>query len=187
MKSFLQAFLEGDERVFREIYKSEASERIRKDVLFKGGTPEDAEDVVVLTILKVQELVRNGKYEDQEKFYGYLRTVGTYIYREERHKKFKASHRDKEILVDDEYSLIREAGVELNSFEVEMEDLEEKITISKYIKSLGRRDQEIIRLRYFEGLSLVDIGKKLGIKQPNVAHFRILKRLRKILDKTKGQ
>ncbi len=183
MKSFLQAFLEGDQKVFREIYNSEASERIRKDVRFKGGTVEEAEDVVVLTILKVQELVRNGKYEDQEKFYGYLRTVGSYIYREERHKKYKAPFREREVLVDDESSLILKAGVEYNSFEVEMEDLEEKITISKYIKSLGRRDQEIIHLRYFEGLSLVDIGKKLGIKQPNVAHFRILKRLRKILDR----
>ncbi|MBX2871784.1 MAG: sigma-70 family RNA polymerase sigma factor [Saprospiraceae bacterium] len=187
MNSFLQAFLEGDERVFRQIYNSEASQRIRKDVHFKGGSAEEAEDVVVLSILKVQELVRTGKYKDQEKFYGYLRTVGSYIYKEERHKKFKAPYREKEVLVDDESSLILEAGVEFNSFELEMESLEEKITISKHIKSLGRRDQEIIRLRYFEGLSLVDIGKKLSIKQPNVAHFRILKRLRKILDKKQGQ
>ncbi len=187
MNSFLQAFLDGDERVFRQIYQSEASQRIRKDVRFKGGTAEDAEDVVVLSIMKVQELVRNGKYQDQEKFYGYLRTVGSYVYMEERHKKFKAPYREKEVLVEDESSLIQEAGIEINSFEEEMENLEEKITISKYIKSLGRRDQEIIHLRYFEELSLVDIGKKLGIKQPNVAHFRILKRLRKILDKKNGQ
>jgi len=186
MKSFLKAFLEGDPKVYREIYNSEASNRIRLDVKYKGGTPEEAEDVLVLAIMKVKELIKKGKYKDQEKFYGYLRTVATFVYKEERKKKYKAPHLKKEILVGEDFDFAEKGGTELNSYEQAIENLEEKVAIHKQIKSLGQRDQEIVHLRYFEELSLVDIGKKLGISQPNVAHFRILKRLKKRLDGKKG-
>lgn len=186
MKSFLKAFLADDQKVYREIYHSEASNRIRMDVKYKGGTPEEAEDVLVLAILKVKELIKKGKYKDQEKFYGYLRTVAAFIYKEERKKKYKAPHLKKEVLMGENFDFAEQGGMELNLYEQAFENLEDKVAIHKHIKSLGQRDQEIIRLRYFEGLSLVDIGKKLGISQPNVAHFRILKRLKKRLEGKKG-
>lgn len=181
MKSFLTSFSEGDPKIFREIYQSKASQCIRNDVTYKGGTPEEAEDVLVLAIMKVKELIKNGRYTEQENFYGFLRTVASYIYREERRKIYKAPYLKKEILVGEDFSVAEEGEAELYSYAEEFENLERKVAIHQSIKLLGQRDQEIIHLRYFKGLSLVDIGKRLGISQPNVAHFRILKRLKKLL------
>ena len=187
MKSFLKAFIAGDPKIYREIYYSEASNRIRLDVKYKGGTPDEAEDVLVLAIMKVKELVKQGKYKDQEKFYGYLRTVASYVHKEEWKKIYKAPHLEKEVLLGDDFNFAEKEETELYAYEEEMEDFENKIRIQKSINSLGARDQEIIRLRYFEDLSLLDIGRRLGISQPNVAHFRALKRLKKLIGKKKGQ
>lgn len=184
MKSFLESFLEGDPKVTREIYESEVSQRIRQDVRYKGGTAEEAEDVLVLAIMRVRNLMKDGKYENREKFYGYLRTVARFVHKEESRKIFNAPYQKKEVLVGEVANLTEEGAVEWFTYQEDLEDFEEKLAIHKCINKLGQRDQEIIRLRYFEGLSLVDIGKRLGIAQPNVVHFRIIRRLKKLLKKT---
>lgn len=181
MKSFLDDFLEGDPRILHEIYHSKTSDQIRRDVRRKGGNDEEAEDVLVFAILRVRELMKQGKYQDQQKFYGFLRTVSSYIYKEHRAQKSREPFHENEIPMDEEITTILEAMGRMNSLEVEKVSVELKLRLEKAIKHLKKREQELIQLRYFKGLSLIEIGKQLGIRQPNVVHHRILKKLKKLI------
>lgn len=185
MNSFLQAFLSGDPRTLKEIYESETSDQIRNDVIYGGGTPEDAEDVLVLSILRVQKLIKSGKYQD-ENFYGYLRRVSRFVYKEERRKKYKSGYYEKEQLVNDPFSLLMDRENMHLHLREEIEDLEAKVELNKVIDTLDNRSRRIIKLRYFEGLSFVEIGKVMNINQANVVHFRIVEKLRKKLKEKKG-
>ena len=56
------------------------------------------------------------------------------------------------------------------------------MAIEEAIKDFSPREQEIIRMRFIEGLTQVEIAKKLGVSQVQVS--RLLRRtLRKIQDK----
>lgn len=185
MESFLQKFLDDDPKTLREVYHNSVCDWIRKDVRNKGGTPEDAEDVVVLTIIKAQKLIRLGKYKEEGKFYGFLRKVGNWVRLEEWKLKKRDRSSELELSLEEELISILEAKGPLASLQVEMENIADQIEMDRYINSLDKRGQEMIRLRYFEGYSLIEIGKKLGINQPNVAHHRYLKKLRKIITRKK--
>ncbi len=67
----------------------------------------------------------------------------------------------------------------------EDEDLaasDDRMVIEEAIKDFSPREQEIIRMRFIEGLTQVEIAKKLGVSQVQVS--RLLRRtLRKIQDK----
>jgi RNA polymerase sigma factor for flagellar operon FliA len=56
-------------------------------------------------------------------------------------------------------------------------------TIRQVMRSLAERDQRIVQLYYFDGLSLRAIGTKLDITESRVCqlHMRIRKRLRQLL------
>lgn len=186
MESFLQKFIDDDPKTVREVYHNSACDWIRKDVRNKGGTAWDAEDVVVLAIIKAQKLIRLGKYKEEGKFYGFLRSVGNWVRLEEWKRKKKDLSSELEVNLEEELISILEAKGPLASLPEEMENIADQVEMNNYIKSLDKRGQEMIRLRYFEGYSLVEIGEKLGINQPNVAHHRYMKKLRKMINSKKS-
>lgn len=65
----------------------------------------------------------------------------------------------------------------------EMEAAEAKKALVEAITQLPERDQLVISLYYYEGLTLKEIGKVLGVSESRVAqlHSRSLLRLRKML------
>ncbi len=185
MESFLQKFLDDDPKTLREVYHNSACDCIRKDVRNKGGSPEEAEDVVVLAIIKAQGLIRKGKYKEEGKFYGFLRSVGNWVRLEEWKRKKRDLSNELEVSLEEELISLLEAKGPLGSLQEEIENIADQVEMSNYINRLDQRGQDMIRLRYYEGYTLVEIGKKLGINQPNVAHHRYLKKLRKIINRKK--
>lgn len=65
----------------------------------------------------------------------------------------------------------------------ESENLIDKLALREIINSLGEREQEIIKLRYFKDRTQTDIAKELGISQVQVSRMekRILKIMRERL------
>lgn len=66
----------------------------------------------------------------------------------------------------------------------ENENLIDKLALAEIISSLGKREQEIIRLRYFNDRTQTDIAKELGISQVQVS--RMEKRILKIMKERLG-
>ena len=61
----------------------------------------------------------------------------------------------------------------------ECENLVDKLALREIIASLGEKEQEIIKLRYFKDRTQTDIAKELGISQVQVS--RLEKRILKIM------
>ena len=62
--------------------------------------------------------------------------------------------------------------------------LEDRHTLEGALRSLPGRQHEILRFRYYEGMSQVDIARKLGISQMHVSRIQrdALKRLRELIE-----
>jgi len=183
-ESFIDGLLNNNPKTLAIIYNGSIGDIIRKDVCSKGGSQEDAEDVLVLAILRAQKLIANGKYQAEGKFDAFLRNVAYWIWREELKQKRTNNWNQIAFLLDDESQSLLESQNQPRQLQEEIKDLEEKIKIHEYINELGPRCQEIIKLRYFEGYSLVEIGQILGINQPNIVHHRCIKRLRKKINRS---
>ncbi len=68
----------------------------------------------------------------------------------------------------------------------EIESLADRDAIEAAIKKLSPREQDVIRLRFFEGLSQAEVGRRLGISQMHVSRLqhRALDKLRAILEES---
>lgn len=66
----------------------------------------------------------------------------------------------------------------------ELMRLEDRRTLEDALRSLPERQSEIVRLRYYEGMSQADIAHKLGISQMHVSRIQrdALKRLRDLIE-----
>jgi RNA polymerase sigma-B factor len=62
--------------------------------------------------------------------------------------------------------------------------LEDRHTLEDALRSLPERQHEILRMRYYEGMSQADIARKLGISQMHVSRIQrdALKRLRELIE-----
>lgn len=66
----------------------------------------------------------------------------------------------------------------------ELTRLEDRHTLEGALHSLPERQHEIVRLRYYEGLSQAEIARKLGISQMHVSRIQrdALRRLRELIE-----
>jgi RNA polymerase sigma-B factor len=62
--------------------------------------------------------------------------------------------------------------------------LEDRHTLEGALRGLPERQYEVVRLRYYEGMSQADIARKLGISQMHVSRIQrdALKRLRELIE-----
>jgi RNA polymerase sigma-B factor len=62
--------------------------------------------------------------------------------------------------------------------------LEDRYTLEDALRSLPERQHEILKLRYYEGMSQADIARKLSISQMHVSRIQreALKRLRELIE-----
>lgn len=66
----------------------------------------------------------------------------------------------------------------------ELVRLEDRHTLEGALRTLPERQHEILRLRYYEGLSQAEIARKLGISQMHVSRIQrdALKRLKELIE-----
>ena len=66
----------------------------------------------------------------------------------------------------------------------ELESLDDRMVIEETIRSFSPREQEVIRMRFVENLTQVEIARRLGVSQVQVSRFlrRTLKKVRDRMD-----
>lgn len=129
----------------------------------------DAEDVTQEVFWKVFTQLR--KYNESMKFFTwiytiFLNTVRTYIRAKEKHKKLN---------IDDGFM---ETVIVNPSFEISSV---EKLSLFQALEKLDPLDQNILYLKYSEGLSVKEISELLNLTEENIK-VRIFRGKKKLLD-----
>ena len=141
----------GDTESFTNLYNRYV-EALYRFVVFKIGNREEAEDVVGELFLKLWEYLRNTEEEiTHVKYlvYRMARNGVIDVYRE-RAKKRTTNLDDAAHIVDHRLDIVTQLA--------QKDDMQE---LMQAIKTLKQEYQEIIFLRYVEGLSFRDIAKIL--------------------------
>lgn len=179
-----ERLIKADPKAIEEIYQGPLGDNIRSYVKRKGGDQYIAEDVLTITIYRVINLLKEGKYKEQNRINGFIMVVAKNIYKEE-----KKRHRNNRKITTTDPSIIAQNG-QLNyngSLDSEMDQLFEKQYIAQLLQRLSERDRKVIRLYYLEGYKLVEIDKMLNLSKnhANVICARALKLFKKWLPQKK--
>ena len=88
--------------------------------------------------------------------------------------------------VDTEDDEALTAAERAGALDPEIEALADRDAIEAAIEKLSPRERDVIRLRFFEGLSQAEVGRRLGISQMHVSRLqhRALDKLRAILSES---
>ena len=95
-----------------------------------------------------------------------------------------ASIEQPQVETEDDEALT--AAERAGTLDPEIEAIADRDAIEAAIKKLSPREQDVIRLRFFEGLSQAEVGRRLGISQMHVSRLqhRALDKLRAILSES---
>lgn len=87
--------------------------------------------------------------------------------------------------IDEQFKEVNNSPKKEPSTEEVVEKEEVLTALAESIENLPERDQQIVKLYYFEELSLKEIGKLLGISDSRTSqlHIRSISRLREMLDR----
>lgn len=166
-----------DNRVFNYLYQKYGPV-LTAYVLKNNGTKEDGIELLQVTILKIWNIVTEGKYKEQGKFGGFLFTVASNTWKQELNKRKKAGTQalgKMELLLKDEGS----------------EDLEWKIakhskldSIYQGINELDDTCQELINLFHLQKVSLLEIAEQKNYPYNNLKKriFNCRKKLKRLLN-----
>jgi RNA polymerase sigma factor (sigma-70 family) len=161
----------GDKFAEDQIYRK-YSDRLYFLALSELHSHEDAEDVRSETFIRVIHAVRQGKLRKPESLGSFIVGIALNVIRELRRQKFGV-----ESLDDNDEHVAAEASPEEAFL-----DQEVKSSIAETVKHLRPREQEFLRLYYYEELPLPAIAAALEIKQERLRLIksRALQRFRKI-------
>lgn len=184
-KSFVELLKEEDTRTLSELYQGKTARDIKRSVRRKGGTRENAEDVLVDTILRIIKLIQENRYQEEGKFKAFFYQVGTWVWREElkRLGKIKIKYLE-EIDEKIEHELRkqeRDQPLIKNIYELTHLPL-----ILAFLKK-NKRCEKIFQLRFIENYSLVEIQKDFDVSHANVNCKRCIERLRKYIESQTNQ
>jgi RNA polymerase sigma-B factor len=62
-------------------------------------------------------------------------------------------------------------GVELGSEDAELDLAEDRVTLSPYLSRLPARQQQVLALRFVDGLTQSEIAKRIGVSQMQVSRL----------------
>lgn len=161
-----------DKDAFEQIYKT-FYQRIYRYILYNTQDAFLAQDLCQETFLKAWKSISSFSHRKGGSFQAFLFTIA-------RNCIIDNSRKRKELPIN-------------QGFEVEsLENLEEKAQtwdneklVSSALQRLGELEKQIIVLRYFEDLTMIEIAKILKIKEGTlrVKIHRVLKELKEILEK----
>lgn len=165
-----------DNRIFNYLYQKYGPV-LTAYVLKNNGTKEDGIELLQVTILKIWNIIVEGKYKDQGKFGGFLFTVAANTWKQELNKRKRAGTQalgKMELLLKDEGD----------------EDLQWKIArhskldrIYQGIDELDDTCQELINLFHLQKVSLLEIAELKSYPYNNLKKriFNCRKKLKRIL------
>ncbi len=145
---------QGDSAAEAALYEK-FSARIYFLALSELHSKDDAEDVRAETFLRVIQALRDGKLRSAEALPSFIVGFALNIIRELVRHKYKT-----ESLEDYEYDVAGE-----RSLEDVFLDAETSRAMEEVAKKLKPREQQFLRMYYYEELSKEEISARLGIKE----------------------
>lgn len=146
------------DKAFLNLYKNYP--QVEKLILSKGGSKEDAKDVFQEALIIFYEKVKNTNFK-------LTATIGTYIYSVSRFLwKDEFIKRKGQQTVDLSFEFTSEEEIELQKAierEAKFKQIESVLT------QLGDKCLRLLKLFYYEGLSMKIIASKVGLKSEKIA------------------
>lgn len=123
------------------------------------GRKQDTEDIVSETFLRALEKIKTFEYRSEGSFKAWLFQIAHYVVLEH--------YRGQAITVDiDDIPLIRH-----DPFEDQLILKERFMQVQQHLQSLPARQQEVILLKYFGGLSNQEIADLLKLNERTVSSY----------------
>jgi RNA polymerase sigma-70 factor (ECF subfamily) len=149
--------------------------RVYFTALSETHSKEDAEDTQAETFLRVIQALRQGKLRSADSLPSFIVGVTLNVVRELVRQKYRAESLEDyqgDIAID-------------GSMETALLDAETSRALTEAVKELKPREQQFLRMYYFEELSKNEIARKLGINEERVRLIksRALQRFREIYKK----
>ena len=151
----------GDESSYRSIF-DHLNGRIFRYILSRSSHREDALDITQSVFIDLWRALTKFSYTSDEEFYGFVFLIAK--------RKLGKYYRSKKIQVELDDRFISD------NFEMEVEDYR---FLLKHLRILSTDQQEILRLRYWSGLSFKEIGAAMHMREgtAKVVHHRAIKKL----------
>lgn len=145
---------QGDAAAEAALYEK-FSQRIYFLAVSELHSKDDAEDIRAETFLRVIQALREGKLRSADSLPSFIVGFALNIIREHVRQRYKMDS-----LEDYEYDVASEGSLE----DVFL-DADTSRSIEEAVKKLKPREQEFLRLYYYEELSKEEISARLGIKE----------------------
>lgn len=177
--SFIDLLKEEDPKTLSVLYQSKTAKKIKSFVRRQGGSLENAEDVLVDSILRIIKLIQTNRYNEEGKFEAFFYQVGKWIWREELKRQGKRK-------IEYVYEIEESIEYELSKQEPKqplierIDELTHLPLILSFLKK-NKRCEKIFQLRFVENYSLVEIQKDFDVSHANVNCKRCIERLRKYI------
>ena len=147
---YIRGILGNDQQVLKKIYQDHLPGIIAM-VKKNNGSIEDAKDIFQEAILIVYDKARQPGFELKGTFYSFLFGVSRFLWLRQLKKKYR-----KNITIDGDEGYIDEG--EVNA----LQEKEEKWKLfHEVFVRLGEDCQKVLQY-FFDGMSLKDIGEKMG-------------------------
>jgi|ERR1051326_3653330 RNA polymerase sigma-70 factor (ECF subfamily) len=165
---------QGDAEAEALLYEK-FSARVYFTALSETHSKEDAEDARAETFLRVIQALRQDKLHSADSLFAFIVGITLNVIRELVRQKYRADS-----LEDYEDDIARD-----DSMESAFLDAETSRMLEKAAQQLKPREQQLLRMYYFEELPKEEIARKLGIKAERVRLIksRALQQLREICKK----
>jgi RNA polymerase sigma-70 factor (ECF subfamily) len=134
------------------------SVRVYFTALSETHSPTDAEDIRAETFLRIIQALRQGKLQKADSLPSFIVGITLNVAREHIRHKYRADS-----LEDYEYDIASD-----DSLEKAMLDAETSRDLQEYARQLKPREQEFLRLYYYEELTKEEIAERLGINEERV-------------------
>jgi RNA polymerase sigma factor (sigma-70 family) len=145
-------------QVFLKLYKNYP--QVEKLILSKGGSKEDAKDVFQEALIIFYEKVSNTEFKLTAAIGTYLYSVSRFLWKDELIKRKGKTAVD----VDFEFTSEEEA-----EFQLAIEREAKFKQIERVLSQIGDKCLQLLKLFYYEGLSMKIIASKVGLKSEKIA------------------
>ena len=145
-------------KAFLKLYKNYP--QVEKLILSKGGSKEDAKDIFQEALIIFYEKVTNSEFKLTSAIGTYLYSVSRFLWKDELLK------RKGKTAVDVTFEFTSEEAAE---FQLAIEREVKFKQIESVLTQLGDKCLRLLKMFYYEGLSMSVIASKVGLKSEKIA------------------
>ncbi|MCP6719299.1 MAG: RNA polymerase sigma factor [Patescibacteria group bacterium] len=169
LKILVEKSQKGNKDAFREIF-DRFSDKFFAYTFSRTSNRDDALDIVQDTFIDLWKGLKKFKYRSNEAFHGFIFTIVK--------RKLSKHYKSKDKVV----SLDRISEKDMGQSKIGQEDHQ---YVLKHVDALDPKYQDLLRLRYWSGMTFGEIASTLNITETNakVRHHRALKKLKINLNK----